>query len=223
VVDIDTRRDLRSRTERIRIEPDTAPDAALARAFATSPLLRPGRSTHTRELVETSRVIYDLRPHGGEDDGCRVGGEKVAAILPPDLRAGLLGAVAQRRVRGPATLELGPLARAEAVRTSFGALAHGQVGVIADRSDAAVTVLVVGVSGLLWARSVPSDDAALAVRLLIDRACGMLALSEQPRWWRLHDVATHEDERAMVRGASEFAAATASELDGVPLVTPVLA
>ncbi len=216
VIDIDARRSLRSRAERIDVAEDCPADVALARALATSPLLRPGRSTHTRVLLETSSVVYTLQASGD-------GGGKVAAMLPEDLHAEFVIAVARRRVRGPATLELGPLARAETVRASFGALASGQVGVIADRSNAAVTVLVVGAAGLLWARSVPAGDAALAVRLLIDRACGMLALCERPRWWRLHDVAVHEDERSTLRHASEFAAATASELDGVPLVPPVLA
>jgi hypothetical protein len=216
VVEVDTKRSLRSHVERIDVPVDAGADTALAHAFATSRLLRPGRTTRTRVLVETARVVYS-------PDARRREGRSGTATIAEDLCDGLIGAIAQRRVRGPASLELGPLSRAEAARTTFGDLSGGGVGIIADRSNAAVTVLVVGSSRIVWARSVPSDDACLAVRLLVHRAFGMLHLRERPRWWRLHDVATAADPRSVLRDASEFAAAAASELDGVPLDTQVLA
>jgi len=208
VIEVESRRALRTRSERIPVPPDRPADATLTDAFATSRLLRPGRSTHTRVLLETSSVVYATARSGIQDG---------SNTLPDGLRDGLVRAVQRRRVRGPATVELGPLARAEAARPTFGDLTRGRVGVIADRSNAAVTVLVVGRAGLLWGRSVPPEDTVLAVRLLIDRANGMLQLRRTPSWWCLHDVATDEDARITLRRRSEFAAATASELDGVPI------
>jgi len=216
VVEIAAQRGIRSRGERIDVPVDAAPDRALAHAFATSKLLRAGRSARTRVLVETARVVY-------APDANRREGRSGSATIEEEIGEGLVRAVSLRRIRGPATLELGPLSRAEAARATFGDLSRGGMGVIADRSNAAVTVLVVGPSRIVWARSVPPDDAALAVRLLVHRAFGMLHLRERPRWWRLHDVATSADPRAALRDASEFAAAAASELDGVPLDTQVLA
>ncbi len=216
VIEVDVRRSLRSRNERREVGTGVAPDAALAQVFATSKLLRAGRAARTRVIIETSQVVYVAKPRG-------IGAHSGAAVLSDELGEGLVRAIACRRIRGPATLELGPLARVDEVRTSFGDLRAGGVGVVIDRSNAAVTVLVIGESGVLWARSVPSEDACLAVRLLINRAFGMLHITQRARWWRLHDVASHADPRAMLRDASEFAAATASELDGVPLATQVLA
>ena len=214
VVDVTARRLLRVHGQRIAVEPETTPDVALAHTLRSSSLLRPGRAVTTRVLLETPQVVYGAVDSGGRS-------HRPNATVPTALRDGLIRAVARRRVRGPATLELAPLARAQEARDSFGDLEHNGLGVIVDRSNAAVSILVVGLSGLVWARSVPADDPGLAARLLIDRARGLLGSRVELRWWRLHDVASDEDERTASRAAREFSAAAAAELDGVPMLQVV--
>jgi hypothetical protein len=216
VVDVAVRRSLRTRTERIALEPGTAPQAALASVLATSALLRPGSSLTLRVILETSRVVYvparDSAPRVAaglrETAGCGV-------ELTAELREGLARALGRRWVNGPATLELGPLVRADVARAARPLSTDGR-GVVVDRSDAAVTVLVIGASGLVWARSVPAADPGLAVRLLIDRARGLLGPGGRLSWWGLSDVASQGDAAAQRRHAREFEAAAAAELDGVP-------
>jgi len=210
-VDISARRRLRERHERIVVDPDRGPVESLTHALATSQLLRPGRSLRTRVLLETARVIYGA---GGMRRG-----PACTAALPSDLRAALQRAVDRRRVRGGATLEIAPLARAAAAHATCADAEADMRAIVVDRSHAAVTVLLLGASGLHWARSVPSDDPAVAVRLLVDRA--LQVAGAWPSWWRLHDVTGSVSVPAPidfeVEASSPFAVAAARALDGVPL------
>jgi len=191
LVEIRTRWSRRERSERILVPPQMHPDVALTGALRRSRLLRPGRNFRTRILLETPHVIHVEEPGAGRDVVTR-------CVLPAELQDRLLAAAAHRRVRGPATLGLGPLARADAAchEVGIGMQAPDEVGVIIDRSNAAVTILLLSVAGLLWARSVPSDDPAIAVALLAARARDVLARDRRILWWRLHDVASCEDAAA---------------------------
>jgi hypothetical protein len=209
LVDVDAARFLRSGTERTTVPRGTPPEDALHQVLQSSTLLRTGRHLRMRVLIETPRTIFATDPTRSARPAAR-------AVVPDDLLAGLERAIVRRRTRGPASLELGPLARAERAWPDVVRLDPSGVGAIVDRSDAAVTVLLIGASGLLWGRSAPAREPALAVRLLLDRARGQLAVGSEVRWWRLHDVAS--DEASDVRRArSEFSAAASFELDGTSL------
>jgi hypothetical protein len=208
VIDIRARRFLRTVTRRRAIAPGTAPQEALLEILATSSLLRSGRHLRLQVVLESARATFVSEPTAGTRPRVRV-------ELPGQLLAGLEGAVARRRVRGPATLELGPLARADRAIALDADAADG-TGAIVDRSGAAVTVLLVGPTGLLWGRTAPADDPELAARLLIDRARSQLPTDGGLRWWGLHDVAGG-DGLIDRRRRNEFAAAVAHELEDIPL------
>jgi len=225
IVDITAPRALRTASERLHVAPGTQPGAALADALARSRLLRPGRVRHTRVLLETSRVLFAAETGvvagAVAEGGARCGltlARPLIAVLPQDLQTALLGVLEHRRVSGPATVELGPLARAAAGLSPMDGTAAGTAaGLVIDRSNAAVTVLLLGKEGVLWGRSVPATDPLLAARLLIDRAQSLLPPAIGLRWWRISDVASHDDPRRVQRDAREFEAAAAAELEGVPL------
>jgi len=213
-VHVSARRWVHPRSERHAVSIDASPGEALQHAFAASSLLRPGRALRTLVLLESPQVTFS--PTSGPS------AEKAWSItLPSGVREGLLAALGRRHVRGPATLEFGPLARADASLAFHPNLPVDDVGIVVDRSSAAVTVLVISSFGLAWARSVPAEDPALAARLLIDRACGLIPRGASIRWWRLHDVATTDDARSGQRQRREFEAAAAVELEGVPLLQEV--
>jgi hypothetical protein len=214
-VDVTARRRFRTATERIPIAPGRAAHDSLAHVLATSPLLPGGRNVRLRVVLETPRTIF-AEGGGGDAD------HRVRPVLPSDLLDAVEAAIARRRVRGRATLELGPLVRADVLvgaclRSSFDGL-----GAVVDRSDAAVTVLLIGPTGLAWGRAAPVDDPVLAARLLIDRARSQVPNADALRWWCLHDVASSEGADA-ARRAREFEAAVASELEGTPLLGEVTA
>jgi len=214
VAEVHAARFLRSVTQRTSVPRGTPPETALRQVLESSALLRTGRNVRMRVLVETPRTIFTIDPTRSARPTAR-------AVVPDDLLAGLERAIVRRRTRGPASLELGPLVRAERAGPDVARLDPNGVGVIVDRSDAAVTVLLIAASGLLWGRSAPAREPALAARLLLDRARGQLAVGSEVRWWRLHDVASDDasDDR---RIRSEFSAAASSELEGTPLRVEVM-
>jgi hypothetical protein len=212
VIEVRAPRHLRSFTERRVIAPTATPESALADALTSSPLLPAGRRLRTEVVLETSRITFAVTT--GVDDA-----PKMRTALPRELLEGLERAIARRRVRGPATLELGPLVRADdaAADAHVNVASEDRIGIIVDRSRAAVTVLLVGPHGLLWGRSAPADEPVLAARLLIDRARGQLPDHGALCWWRLHDV-TSGDGSSDPRARRELAAAVSSEFDGIPLL-----
>jgi len=214
-VDVTARRRFRTATQHMPIEPGRAAHTALAHVLAASPLLPAGRHVRLRVVLETPRTIFAQAASDGADD-------RVRPVLPPDLLDDVEAAIARRRVRGPATLELGPLVRADALGDASLRPASDDFGAIVDRSDAAVTVLLIGATGLAWGRAAPVDDPALAARLLIDRARSQLPHANALRWWRLHDVASSDGADA-ARRAHEFEAAVASEFEGTPMFGEVAA
>jgi hypothetical protein len=214
-VDVTARRRFRTATERIPIAPGRAVHDSLVHVLTTSPLLPAGRHVRLRVVLETPRAIFAQGVSDDSDDRAR-------PVLPSDVLDVVEAAITRRRVRGPATLELGPLVRADVLGDASLRPALDGFGAVVDRSDAAVTVLLIGPTGLAWGRAAPVDDPVLAARLLTDRARSQLPYPNALRWWRLHDVASSEGAGA-ARRAREFEAAVASEFEGTPLFPEVTA
>jgi len=192
--------------------PDGAgPEDALMTALEMTRFLRPGRFTKLRVILESSTVSYCPSDH--VPTLSRSFPDAVAtrpARLPAPLLERLASVIAHRRVRGPATLEIGALVRADESlrdapsRTSVPTQAHAPFELVVDRSNAAVSVLVLGSHGLVWARSVPATDPCAALPILVRRARTDVGHGSRVRSWRLHDVARDPDGIVTARRRSEF-------------------
>ena len=182
IVEVTARRLRRSVSDRTVVDPRLEPGSALRQALETSPVLGSGRRTRLRVHLETERVVFRPDTNLG-DERC------VRPNLPADLLDGLEIALRRRRCRGPATLELGPLARAEATRPNWSGSPSEAVRLIVDRSNAAVSVMVLAETGLIWARAVPATDLDSAVPLLIARGRAFLSDRSRLIGWGLQDVA----------------------------------
>jgi len=180
----------------------------------TSPSLRPGRACRLRVIVESARATYTIQR---SEDGAGAVLDRVAVSIPADLLVRLETAVARRRVHGPATLEVGPLARVADRARSGSVMPDGPLGhgIIIDRSTAAVTVLVLVGASVSWVRGAPGDDDERAMTALV-KAAVVQGDAARPDWWDLEDVVArraHEDRRA---ADHRFEAACAQRLEGVP-------
>lgn len=159
--------------------PRSAPEVALEEVLRGTRSLRGGSRVHLRVVIETPNVIYSATCAEGEE---------LTVKLHPDLLAALEEVIGSRRTRGPATLELGPLARADRVLADVRP-GSARTCAIVDRSRSAVTVLVLDRGVLRWARSAPAERPLQALGALIERADAEFLRGERIDRWLIEDVA----------------------------------
>jgi hypothetical protein len=191
--------------------------AALEAALCSSRLLRPGRACRLRVLIESERAVYVVPEVVQGDHG------PLLVSIPPDLLSRIESTLLRRRIHGPVSLEVGPLARLAKTLSGGVLAADGREGpqLLIDRSSAAVTVVELHGHRVRRIRGAQAADPQRAI-------AGLLG----PVWrgshrrpfarWLLDDVTVLPGRPDRVERARCFEDACAALLGGIPRSQGVL-
>jgi hypothetical protein len=213
VIDVTGVRAGREQRERHPVASGTEAVEVLQHTLQTSGLLRPGRSCHLRVLLESDRTVYTTT---GDDGSAVPLGGGLGVAVAADLIDRFERVIRQRRVLGPATLEVGPLARfAQKVSAlpAPGRAARDRTLFI-DRSAAAITVALFDQSRAIWIRGAPSDDPRRAVASLLHGAATDEPEHFPPDRWFLDDLTLLADHTESEQPARWFEEICTRLLDG---------